>query len=187
MDHELINKLFSYDEETGIIKRVCVKEDDIVALDFFCSLRSLRISNSKAIKNRQGTVRQNKAGNEYLNFRIQGNNKGINLDAHLIIWFLKHKVWPVEVDHIDGNGLNNKLENLREVTREINNKNHRRQKNNSSGITGVNYRKDINKWRAYSYKNRSQVQLGVFDTLLDAACVRKSYENINGYTKRHGE
>lgn len=49
--------------------------------------------------------------------------------AHRIVWLLHHKEWPQNhIDHIDGNPRNNKVENLRDVTRSENllNNYHRR-------------------------------------------------------------
>ena len=41
--------------------------------------------------------------------------------AHRVIWLLSHKEWPSQhIDHIDGNPANNKLENLRDVSRSTN-------------------------------------------------------------------
>jgi len=95
--------------------------------------------------------------------------------------------WPTgEIDHIDGNGLNNRINNLRDVSRSINAKNISRLKNNTSGRVGVTWDKERSKWSAQSKKNGKCVHLGRFDLLEDAACSRKEYERLNGFTKRHG-
>lgn len=59
--------------------------------------------------------------------------------AHRIIWILHNEFISdsCEIDHIDGNRRNNTIENLREVPRSINNRNHKMKKNNSSGTNGV--------------------------------------------------
>jgi hypothetical protein len=44
------------------------------------------------------------------------------------------------IDHIDGDGLNNNINNLRVVSHGINSRNKSKSKNNSSGITGVHIR-----------------------------------------------
>lgn len=87
------------------------------------------------------------------------------------------------VDHVDGNPLNNKIENLRVCSQSVNNKNKRMQKNNSSGITGVSY---CSTARKFKMRIGRGIQEG-FDNLLDACARRKSLENKMGYTKRHGK
>lgn len=59
--------------------------------------------------------------------------------AHRRAFLLSTGAWPdQEIDHVDGDGLNNRLENLRDVSRVINRENQRRAgKNNKSGILGV--------------------------------------------------
>lgn len=46
--------------------------------------------------------------------------------AHRLAWFMTHGVWPEEIDHIDGNPSNNRLENLRSVSRAVNQQNLRK-------------------------------------------------------------
>ncbi len=83
-----------------------------------------------------------------------------------------------EVDHIDRNKLNNTRKNLRIVNRQINNLNTGNQKNNkSSGLKGVCWHKQHNKWRAYIMLDWKQIHLGLFDTKEEAYKVRLEYEN----------
>jgi len=76
----------------------------------------------------------------------------------------------IETDHRDGNGLNNQHSNLRVATRSQNNRNRGVQKNNTSGIRGVDW--NNGKWRAYIYVNGKQVYLGLFAELEDAKQAR---------------
>lgn len=138
-----------------------------------------------------GTTVENRAGNKYQYFTLGYKGKSYNFMEHVVVWFLAYSDWPPEIDHIDGNGLNNKLENLRSVTRSQNNRNHRLQKNNKiTKIAGVRfYNKKTPLWQAYSYDsvNRKQIQLGNYDNFFDACCARKSFEAKNGFTDRHGK
>ena len=67
---------------------------------------------------------------------------------HRIIFSMQNGYIPKEIDHIDGNRQNNKIENLREVTRSENNWNQKLSIKNTSGIKGVNWNKKTKKWSA---------------------------------------
>lgn len=60
-----------------------------------------------------------KDGRGYCN----GFYKYVNLKAHRVVWFLHHGTMPDCIDHIDGNRSNNRIENLRAVTRQENSQN----------------------------------------------------------------
>lgn len=135
-----------------------------------------------------GCVVENKAGNQYRFMSIGYKGKSYNFMVHQVIWFLCVEQWVDELDHIDGNGLNNKLLNLRPVTRSVNNMNHRKQKNNTSGLSGVSWTARLDKFRAYGMNgNKKQICLGCYSSLFDAACARKSWELGLGFTGRHGK
>jgi hypothetical protein len=65
--------------------------------------------------------------------------KGNRFAAHRIIWILHYgKInKQLQVDHIDGNRLNNHISNLRVVRHEVNGRNQKLQSNNNTGISGV--------------------------------------------------
>jgi len=74
------------------------------------------------------------------------------------------------VDHIDHDTLNNRLSNLRILKISDNNQNRKHlQRNNTSGITGVSWRKKEQKWRAQIQVNYKNIWLGYFDTKEEAA------------------
>ena len=72
-----------------------------------------------------------------------------------IIWELTYGSIPegYVIDHLDGNPLNNKIENLACKTRAGNMRNRKKPKSNKSGVVGV--RKEGNSWIAY-YRNEHQ-------------------------------
>lgn len=72
-------------------------------------------------------------------------------------------------DHINGDGLDNRRVNLRQVTTEQNCANQRLAKNNTSGFKGVSWRKDISRWVAYIRADGARHHLGTFDTAEEAA------------------
>ena len=65
-------------------------------------------------------------------------------------------------DHVDRNELNNVLSNLRPATRTQNAQNKSKQKNNTSGVSGVGWNKNSEKWIAYIRDNGKQISLGYF-------------------------
>lgn len=72
------------------------------------------------------------------------------------------------VDHINGNGLDNRRQNIRLATTAQNNVNSRRRSDNVSGHKGVYWRKDKKKWCAEIHAYGKKTRLGYFDTLEDA-------------------
>lgn len=74
-----------------------------------------------------------------------------------------------QVDHRDGNGLNNSKSNLRIVTNGQNQANARIRRDNNSGFKGVGRQQRSNKWHARIRIQGRMVQLGVFLTAEDAA------------------
>ena len=86
------------------------------------------------------------------------------LQAHRVAWLLYYKVdpHPFEVDHIDTNRANNRIANLRLVTKQQNQFNRGENQNNTSGFKGV-YRHG-NKWRAGARVGGRLRWLGIFET-----------------------
>lgn len=74
----------------------------------------------------------------------------------------------MEVDHINGNGLDNRKSNLRFCSRQQNTHNQKHQKGRASKYKGVNKRK--NKWQArIQLPNKKRICLGAFYDEADAA------------------
>lgn len=120
----------------------------------------------------------------YFKFQITIDGRKHHLLAHRVCWILYYKKNPEGyIDHINGIGQDNRIENLRDVSAALNRRNSRMSSLNRSGISGVWYDK-----RRGEYKSEvSRVFLGWFPNLFDAACARKSAELKYSYTARHGE
>jgi len=97
-----------------------------------------------------------------------------NYLAHRVAYFIYHGVDPKEkqVDHIDGDHFNNKIDNLRLATNSENIRNRPFQKNNKSGIVGVSWYEISKKWVAYVSIMKKRIHLGYFDDIEEAKAVR---------------
>ena len=103
---------------------------------------------------------------------IRINNK--NHRTHRIIFLYHHGFLPQYLDHIDQDKLNNKIENLREVTRIQNGMNRKSYKNSSSKYKGVSWNKQNQKWVSYITINKKRKHLGSFINESDAAKIYNS-------------
>jgi len=74
-------------------------------------------------------------------------------------------------DHINGNGLDNRKQNLRKTNASINGLNCKNYKNNTSGFRGVNWNKGIRKWTSYIRINGEKKYLGSFTDKQEASSV----------------
>lgn len=90
----------------------------------------------------------------YLHHLLLGNHKGM------------------EVDHIDGNRMNNSRENLRVCTHQQNQCNQPLQRNNTSGVAGVRYYSARKKFVARIKVSQLDLHLGYYPTLLEATQAR---------------
>lgn len=82
--------------------------------------------------------------------------------AHRLAWLYVHGVWPNgSIDHIDGNKLNNRISNLRDVTHAQNMQNTKRRTDNRVGFQGVT--------RTKSGKFLAAITIGTFATAEEAS------------------
>lgn len=86
---------------------------------------------------------------------------GRKVAAHRVAWFLFYGVWPTQdIDHINGNKSDNRIVNLRSVTRSQNCMNKK-----GSGIKGVGYYSRYDCYRARIMVEGKSTFLGYFDSL----------------------
>lgn len=83
--------------------------------------------------------------------------------AHRLVFLYHHGFLPKQIDHIDGNTLNNKIENLRAANNSKNMMNRGMMKNNTSGSKGVFFDKETNKWRVAIRLNTQLHSFGRFE------------------------
>jgi hypothetical protein len=88
----------------------------------------------------------------------------------------------MEIDHIDGDGLNNRRGNLREATRAQNMHNSRLGTRNISGVKGITWHRKRKKWVARIAQRDKKIHIGLFDDL-DVAIARMA--EVRG--QHHGQ
>lgn len=92
---------------------------------------------------------------------------------HNLVWFIHKREWPEtysrEVDHINRDKSDNRIENLRLATRSQNNANMKIRIDNSTGVRGVYLDRARNKFCVQITQNGRTQSLGRFNSLEDAA------------------
>ena len=128
------------------------------------------------------------AGNLCKTGYIYTKVKGSPYLAHRLVWMWQYGKDPgsLEIDHINGKKSDNRIENLRLVTKSENGRNKKQAINNSSGVTGVYKDSQRNLWHASCYVNGVHLCQGRYEDWFEAVCARKSAENRYGYHPNHG-
>lgn len=112
---------------------------------------------------------------------------GKNQKSHRVIWAIVYGEWPVgQIDHINGDRADNRLENLREVCKSLNMRNAAIPKNNKTGTIGVCFHEKSGKWYANIGKDGKSIYLGRFATKAEAVAARQGASIALGYHQNHG-
>ena len=102
----------------------------------------------------------------YKTFKVQHDNKSYRITHHQFIWYCSNGDLPKEIDHINKIKVDNRIENLREVSHQQNMWNRKSK--------GAYFKKKLNKWQSLIGLNGKVIYLGVFDTELEA---KEAYTN----------
>lgn len=117
-----------------------------------------RIISKSRKSSRNGKRVGTAGGNGYLDVNI--NKKRYRV--HRVIFLMFHGYFPEEVDHINNNRMDNRIENLRKSDKTTNKHNSLMPKTNTSGIKGVSrYR---NSWRCVLWTNNKPKEVSGFKT-----------------------
>jgi hypothetical protein len=146
-------ELLAYDADTGVLRW------------------RKTLSNRCVAGNRAGTVSAKTP--RYSNRQIRIDGKLYR--EHRLIWFLCTGEWPpadLQIDHINGNPLDNRWRNLRLATNSQNQWNRDKQCNNTSGHKGV-WRKG-NRWAATIWVNNKKLSLGSFASAEEAGAAYRA-------------
>lgn len=106
--------------------------------------------------------------------------------VHRLIYLYHHGYLPKEIDHINGDRSDNRIENLRECNRSQNSRNSKKRSTNNTGYKGVQFNKSNNKWFGAVYAEGEMHKTEYFDNLLLAAsALVKIRDRLHGDYARH--
>ncbi len=159
LTQERVRELLSYNAETGIT--------------------TWKTSRGRV---RAGQVAGYPDGRGYMAIRIDGSM----YTMHRVVFLWVHGYLPDEVDHINGDRADNRLDNLRPATRRQNMRNAARFSHNRSGVAGVFWNADKGKWTARIKVDGRSIHLGHFDNKDEAAAARKQAESRFNFSTGHG-
>lgn len=115
-----------------------------------------------------------KAGGAALGYWSLGIDKR-KYQAHRLAWLYVYGAWPDgEVDHINRDRQDNRIQNLRLASREQNGANCSLSRSNTSGVKGVTWCKRSGKWKAAIMVKRNRLNLGYYDSVANAAAAYDS-------------
>jgi hypothetical protein len=114
---------------------------------------------------------KNSGENWYAKRSVWANGKKHNISMHRLLMNISDP--KIQIDHKDGDGLNNQKSNLRFCTRSQNYMNKKSQVHKTSIYKGIYYHKASKKYIAKVGYNKNQIYLGYFKNELDAA---KAYD-----------
>jgi hypothetical protein len=99
--------------------------------------------------------------------------------AHRLAWLYVHKEFPINViDHINRIRHDNRIENIRVASSVLNNRNSSIRFDNKSGVRGVTWSKQGNKYEAYIKLGNKKRYLGLFQDLKLAKEARQFAEEF---------
>jgi hypothetical protein len=147
LTQERLRELLHYDEETGVFTRL------------------VRVAQRSRVGDIAGGIAYIK---KWHYRRIMISVDGVRYRAHRVAWLYVYGVWPninMEIDHIDGDGTNNAIRNLRCVSHKVNSQNfHHALAGNTAGLLGVHYAKRERKFIAKIGVDGRYIYLGTFET-----------------------
>lgn len=131
-------------------------------------------------------VKGKKAGGFHSGYESIQINK-IRKGTHQWIFLMFNGYLPSQVDHIDGNTLNNRIENLRDANYSQNQHNAKIRKDNTSGIKGVSWHKTHKKWSVQLSVNGKSRHFGeYFDLEVAKFVIETMRHKYHGKFANHG-
>lgn len=179
-DPTILRNLLDYDPDTGALtwreRQVEMFEESPRGAERAASSWNARYAGRPALASvgRQGYARGSILDRIYL--------------AHRVAWAIYYGSWPAdEIDHINHVRTDNRISNLRAVSRDENCRNASRASNNTSGTTGVSWHRAGRKWLAVIVHDGEQRYLGLFSEYSEAVAARKAAERELSFHLNHGK
>ncbi len=114
---------------------------------------------------RVGSVAGSRNQLGYVQIKIDGGY----YSASRLAWLYVHGTWPkLELDHIDRDRSNNRMANLRDVSRKQNMENVGVRGDNTSGLPGVSFDKRSGMWKAQIQHFKRKIGLGLHASIDEA-------------------
>lgn len=106
----------------------------------------------------------------------------ISYFEHRLAWLYMTGEWPAaDIDHINRNPSDNRIENLREASRSENLRNVGPLASSSTRVRGVDFHKASSKFRARIRVSGKRIELGIFATLEEAkSAYQVAAKNLHG-------
>ena len=138
-------------------------------------------------RNRISKLSNRKAGHRNKNGYYQMSLHKQRLYLHRMIFLYHHGYLPEQVDHIDGDRGNNRIENLRAANHSLNMCNTLKRVDNTSGVKGVWYCNTYKRWAAQIQYNKKKKHVGYFLSKEEAAeAIKKEREQLVKEFANHG-
>lgn len=155
----MISDFVNYDKGTGFITWIKSPSGRV------------KVGDQAGCLNRKGGyLRTRIAGRYYLNHHIAMILNGVSFEF---------------VDHINGNRIDNRWENLRPCTHTENMRNRRVNRNSLTGVPGVTIHPS-GKYHSYVRVDGERINLGYFADKWEAICTRMSANVKYGFHRNHG-
>ena len=176
---ELLRKLLRYEPDTGKLfwrqRKSGLFKDGKRTAERSCRWWNARYAGKEAFTADNG----------------QGYKHGYILNrkhlAHRVIFAMETGDWPIlDIDHEDQDRSNNRIENIRDVSRQVNMQNSSLRVDNASGHMGVSWYKPYKKWLASIVIDGRNKHYGYFSSKDAAIAARKAAEAEHGFHENHG-